>query len=195
MESLARELGGPGTRQLAQALGGADERRVGDAISGALPLLLGALAKNSSNSPGASALLAALDRDHDGSILDDLAGFIGRGDAQPGAAILGHVLGGSQRNAAAAISQTSGLDSGQAARLLSMLAPIVLGALGRQQRRQGLDAAALADALNREQAQVGSVAPDAMRVFGRLLDQDGDGDIKDDLARAGTGLLGQLFRK
>jgi hypothetical protein len=195
METLAQQLGGSGTRQLAQALGGADERKVGGAIGGALPLLLGALAKNSSSGTGATALLGALDRDHDGSILNDLGGFLGQGNAQPGAAILGHVLGGKQNNAAAAVSKMSGLDTGQAATLMSLLAPIVLGALGKQKRQQGFDASALAGMLNREQASASSAAPDAMRVFSRLLDQDGDGDIKDDLARVGTGLLGQLFKK
>lgn len=195
LDALAAQLGGGATRQLAASLGGADERQVSDAVSGALPLLMGALAKNSSRPDGANALLGALDRNHDGSILDDLPAFLGRGDAAPGQAILGHVLGGKQSNAANALGKMSGLDPQKAASLLAILAPVVLGALGKERRSQGLDASALAGLLNGEQSHANTAEPGAMRVFSRLLDQDGDGDISDDLARMGSGLLGNLFRK
>ncbi len=195
LDTLAAQLGGGATQRLAAALGGADEKKVGDAVSGALPLLMGALAKNSANPNGASALLGALDENHDGSILDDVSGYLGRGDVRPGTAILKHVLGGKQTNAAGALGKMSGLDAGQAASVLALLAPVVLGALGKARRTDGLDAPALAGLLRNEQSRASSAEPGAMRVFSRLLDQDGDGDVSDDLARMGQGLLGNLFRK
>lgn len=194
VETLAKQLGGSNMRQMTNALGGADENQVSAAISGALPMLLGALANNTKSPEGANALLGALDRDHDGGVLDDVAGFLGRGETSDGSAILGHVLGGRRAGAEKALGQMSGLDAGQAGRVLSMLAPLVLGALGREKRNQGLDATALAGLLGNERSKAEEMEPGAMGLFSKLLDQDGDGDITDDLGRLGTGLLGRLFR-
>ncbi len=196
MEMIAGQLKGAAASKMAEQLGVSDQRQVNDAVSGALPLLFGALARNASSGSGANALTAALDRDHDGSVLDDLAGYLGGGGNQSaGSAILGHVLGSRQNNAASAISKMSGLNSKQTASLLAMLAPLVLGALGKKKREANLGASDLAGMLQREQARADEVEPDAMRVFGRLLDQDGDGDIKDDLAKLGTGMLGRLLSR
>ncbi len=91
MESIAAQLRGAPMAQLSNQLG-ADSRTTQNAVQAALPLLLGALAKNSADGGGAEALAGALDRDHDGSILDDLGGFLGAGPSSDGAAILGHVF-------------------------------------------------------------------------------------------------------
>ena len=64
------------------------------AMAAALPLLLGALSRNASQGDGASSLHQALANDHDGSILDDIGGFLGSGNTSSGNDILGHVLGG-----------------------------------------------------------------------------------------------------
>lgn len=196
MEALAGQLGGSTTRQLSHALGGADETKVNTAIAAALPILMGALAKNSSQGSGAGSLASALDRDHDGSVLDDLAGFLGNAPQaeSSGGAILGHLLGGRQERSAGAVSKMSGLDKDQAARILMMLAPVVLGYLGKQKRQQNLDAGGLAGLLAGERKRVEQVEPAAGSLLSSLLDQDGDGDMTDDLARMGAGFLGKLMK-
>ena len=45
------------------------------ALASAIPILMNALANNSSTEEGASALQNAVARDHDGSLLDNLGGF------------------------------------------------------------------------------------------------------------------------
>ena len=60
---------------------GADRRRGGTA---ALPALLAALQGNAATPGGSRRCCRALDRDHDGSILDDLAGFLGQGPSPAG---------------------------------------------------------------------------------------------------------------
>ena len=60
-------------------------------------MLVGALARNAQDPSKAGALSNALSRDHDGSVLDDVAGYLGRGDDADGDGILGHVLGGKQQ--------------------------------------------------------------------------------------------------
>jgi hypothetical protein len=76
---------------------GLDESDVTKVVSGALPALMGGLTRNAGSAEGASGLLAALDRDHDGSIMDDVAGYLaGAGAAAAGTSILRHAFGGKQ---------------------------------------------------------------------------------------------------
>jgi hypothetical protein len=96
-EQLAEQLGPTVTQQIGRSLG-VGEEQAGSAVSAAVPMLLGGLARNTADPQGASALLGALDRDHDGSVLDDVGGFLGGGGAATanGAGILEHVLGNKQ---------------------------------------------------------------------------------------------------
>ena len=67
LDGLMQQLGGDTRRQLSQQLG-ADESTTTPAVGAALPVLVGALAKNASSTDGAAALAGALDKDHDGSV-------------------------------------------------------------------------------------------------------------------------------
>ncbi len=67
-----------------------------------------------------------------------------------------------------------------------------MGMLGRTQRQQGLDTSALSKMLQGEQQR--AAAP-ALGGLAKLLDADGDGQVMDDLAKAGGSLLGGLFGK
>ena len=73
-----------------------DKSQASSALEGIMPTLLGAMASNTQTEGGAYSFLSALDRDHDGSVLDDVAGFVTKSDSGPGAGILGHVLGGNR---------------------------------------------------------------------------------------------------
>ncbi len=101
----------------------------------------------------------ALARDHDGSVLDSPRSAGAGGGGGQGNAILGHVLGDRQSLAEQGISQASGLDLSKVGPLLAMLAPLVMGALGRAQRDGGLDAGGLARALGGEREALGANAP------------------------------------
>ncbi|MBK5106314.1 MAG: DUF937 domain-containing protein, partial [Burkholderiales bacterium] len=158
MESIAAQLSGAPMAQLSGQLG-TDGRTTQDAVKAALPLLLGALAKNSAAGGGAEALAGALDRDHDGSILDDLGGFLAGGASPDGAAILGHVLGTREPTVQAGIGKATGLQKGQIAQLLQMLAPIVLGYLGKQKRQQGMNAGMLGEILGAQTRQAQAQNP------------------------------------
>ncbi len=150
LEMLTGQLAGGALGQISKQLG-ADEETTGNAVSAALPVLLGALAKNSSNANGAGALLGALSKDHDGSVLDNLAGFLGKPDERMGEGILGHVLGGRRNHVERNVGKASGLNAAGVTRLMTMLAPLVMGALGRTQRQRKLDAGGLSDLLASEQ--------------------------------------------
>jgi hypothetical protein len=184
---LNEQLGGDTINQISQTLG-ADEGAVGNAIQAALPMLLGAMARNASNPQGADALHSALSNDHDGSILGDLLGVITGGGTDSSAGILGHIFGNKQANVEQGISQSSGLDAATVGKLLMMLAPIVLGVLGRTQREQGLDSQGVAGILNEERQTTESNSP-LMGMLGQLLDRDHDGSAADDIFNMVGGML------
>ena len=194
VDMLMGQLGGEALKQISGQIG-ADENKTQGAMAMALPLIMGALSKNASQSGGADSLSRALDKDHDGSILDNLSGFLGSSEAGPGDGILKHVLGGRRERVESGLSKSSGLDSAAIGKLLVTLAPVVLGALGRRKREQGMDSNALAGLLSTERAEVERRAPKEMGLLASLIDSDDDGDIDlSDIAR-GAGLLGKLFGK
>jgi hypothetical protein len=196
MGMLSQALGRNAISQMSRSIG-ADRESTSTAIAAALPLLVGALSKNAASRGGASSLLSALDRDHDGSILDDVGGFFSGAGSGDGDAILGHVLGGRRARGSVetGVSRASGIDPASVAKLMAILAPLVMGALGRVQRSQGLDASGLGSLLGAERQSVERNAPDAMATLSRLLDADGDGSALDDMTNLGTSLLGTFFKR
>ena len=191
LQSLLGQLAGETLNGMSQQLG-ADNRSVEKAIGLALPMLLGSLNRNASSSDGAKALANALSRDHDGSILDDLQANLGRQElVDDGYAILGHVLGDKRGSVGGNIGRASGLNAETTTQLISMLAPVVLGALGQAQRKQSLDAGGVASMLAQEHRQASSQVPG----IAQLLDMDADGDISDELITLGGNLLGGLLSK
>jgi hypothetical protein len=189
-EMLMTQLGGGALSQISGKIG-ADPNTTRQAIAIAVPLLISALARNSSTPTGAEALNQAVAKDHDGSILDNLGGFFGNTEAANGAGILGHVFGGQRGAAENGLAQTTGLDSGSAGQLLETLAPLVMGALGKTQQQQGLDAEGLSTFLGDQNQQAQATAPDIMGMLGNLLDSNNDGSVMDDVGR----LAGNLFRR
>ncbi|MEZ4984687.1 MAG: DUF937 domain-containing protein [Saprospiraceae bacterium] len=187
--------------QLSQQLGGVDKEKTVAASTGILSTLLGAMARNASTPQGASALNNALDRDHDGSILNDVIGMVTGQSSAPnpratnGSGILEHILGSRQSGAVDMISKMSGLEAGKTGDLMAMLAPMVMGMLGKAKRENNLDASGISDVLGGFAKQQQGSNP-AMSLITGFLDADGDGSIMDDVAgMLGKSLLGGLFKR
>lgn len=176
----------------------------------ALPVLMGAMKRNAATPEGAQGLMGALSGKHDGSILDNLGGLFNGGVdenvMQDGAGILGHVLGGSQKNVTSALSKKSGLDTGTIMQILQVAAPLVMGYLGKQSKQQNVsNSNGMSDLLGGLLGG-GSAAPQQQSLIESVLDGNGDGSILDDVAgmvlnsggskKGGLGgLLGGLFGK
>lgn len=178
-----------------------NSQKTNAAAQTALSIMMSALAKNSTSSPDAlSGLAGALDRDHDGSILDDVMGLMtGKSQANNskmmnGAGILGHLLGGKQNNAVDMLMKMSGLDQNQSLALMSKLAPMVLGVLGRVKKQNNMDSGQLSDYLKTSQ-QSFIKADNNRSIFEKLLDQDNDGSIADEVTSIGLKVLGNFFKR
>lgn len=151
---------------------GASPEQTQSAIATALPALLGGLAQNTQTPQGAAALDQALERDHDGGLLDSLGGLLGGGQGSSG---LGGLLGGVLASGAAASvlgSILGGGDSNRAANGAGILGHIFGG---RTDAVSG--GVAQASGLNKGQSMqiLLLLAPLVMQVLGKMKRQQGLG--------------------
>ena len=95
----------------------------------AAPLVISYLRKKSQEDPNeAEALNNALDKDHDGSILDNPAQVEAR--VQEGGSILDHIFGGQKAQVENQLSQNTGISMDKIGPVLAMLAPLIMGYIG-----------------------------------------------------------------
>ena len=210
LDLLQSQLGGDGLNELVSNNVGIEKEKAGDAVQAAFSAIMAGMSKNVRQEDGAQGLLAAIERDHDGSILDDVTGFIS-GTAQPknpnmlnGAGILNHVLGNNQSTVVETIAKSTGIDPNKAGELLIKMAPIVLGILGKMKNSNNTPGGSLIDLI----MQGGITTPAAQEkqnqpaqseglfgMFGKLLDKDNDGSIMDDIASSGINMVLKNFMK
>jgi hypothetical protein len=258
LDTLNQQLSPDVVKGMSQKLG-TDEQQTKHALSALLPMMVGGLAKNTANNPeGSEKLAQVLERDHDGSLFDQLTSHLGRtdtdsqqiedsslqglgarglgepslNDQSPGnimqssngsmdsdsthngnmlsnlfggafsnsratnvGGILNNVLG--DRNVAPVqqgVSQATGMEAGKVGSLMGMLAPMVMGALGKVKRQDNLDPQGVANVLQTEQQNIEQQVPEASGIS-RFLDSNRDGkiDIKDDIAKVGMALGGAML--
>jgi len=191
LDAIQQQLTPDVVRQMSTQLG-ADPAATSTAISAAIPALIGGLAHNASSPEGAADLSNALDA-HDGGILGNLGALLGGGSGGGiGGAILGHILGGRRGPVEQGVGQASGMSAQQVGQLLMMLAPLVMGVLGRMKKENGVGAQQLPEVLGQSNAEIQKTAG-ATGALGGILDRNHDGSIADDVTRMGTSVLGGLF--
>ena len=198
MQLLQRQIAGNTLNQLSQRIG-ANPQQTSAAANGVFAALLGGLANNAA-SGGLNNLMAALDKNHDGSILDDMAGLLNSGGQGTGAlngmGIVNHILGGKTQSVAQQIGAKAGINANQVMQLLPVLAPIVMGVIGQLKNGGKLNLGNIASMLlgaaqgGAQQSGLGGVLG---QVLGGVLaggggQQTGGGGLL-------GGLLGGLFGK
>ena len=190
LEALLRLLQGQDLGNLASQVGG-NEGEVKNGVMAALPAMLAALGKNAGTEKGAEELNNALEKKHDGSILDNLSGYLSNPDLKDGAGILNHLFGNQTSNVANAVSQSSGLDTNGSMKMLQMLAPILMGMLGQQKKQNNLDAEGIGNLTSMLASNFGSEAGASgiMEAVTNLLDANKDGNVMDDI----MGMVGKFF--
>jgi len=198
MSNFLELLDGPVGRQAIDLMSnslGVQRDQTANAVTSAIPILLSALTRNASQPNGAEELNNALAKNHDGSILDNLPSLLGQASHKDGSGILGHILGGQRGRVEEAIGHSAGIDQKKSASLLEMLAPLLMGALGKQKQQSGLGANDLSDLLNGLEGQVKQQEPKQSSLIAKLLDRDGDGQFMDDLTSVGMNVLSSLLRR
>ena len=183
--------------KMGDMIGGASREQTAAASQPIISALMSGLNKNASSSPSAlGSLVSALDRDHDGSVLDDAMGFITgamtsrNSNMFNGAGILQHVLGAKNTGITNMVGRMTGLDNSKVGKLMLFLAPVVMGALGKA--RQTNNTSAIGKLLG-QAVQSGGQDKAQMGIIGSLLDRDGDGGVLDDIASIGLNMLGKAL--
>ena len=201
-DDIFSQLSRADVQQIGSQLGTGQAQTAG-AIAAALPMILGAMGRNTAQPQGAEALLGALGRDHSagtGGIGDILGAVLGgqQNRRTDGLGQLGHIFGGQLPRAEAGLGQATGLGGDKAQMLLKILAPIVLAYLakrmfgGAQQQDTGNGSAqALGNILGEERAVQQQQGGLGGGLLGAVLDQDGDGQLGlGDLLKMGGSFLG-----
>lgn len=192
--------------QLTTQLGLSDSVKASAAMDSTINVLINAISKNMSQPEGASSFLNALNRDHDGSIMDHLTEYLG-GHFQPqnassvnGGGILRHLLGEKLDSVAQTIGKQTGLDAAQIMKMMAMVAPILMGIIGKANKQvQNIpgqsSGGSLIDMVLNTTKKVNQQSKQG-NILTQILDKDGDGSIIDDVADSGfKAILGRLFKK
>jgi hypothetical protein len=158
MQSLTPDM----IAKIATALG-LDRASTQKAVGGAIPAILSGLAAVASVPSGARQLSGAISQQGPG-MLDRLGSLIaGSGQRtveDTGSSLLSGLLGGDTMDALAqSVGKFAGIGDGAGKSLLGLLGPVVIGALGQQQRISGLDAGGLASLLTAQKSQIADAIP------------------------------------
>ncbi len=156
----------------------------------AAPLIISYLRKKSEDSNEAEALNNALEKDHDGSILNDPTKVEDR--QEEGASILDHIFGGQKSQVENSLSENTGISMSKIGPILAMLAPLIMGYIGKEKKSNDVNSGGLGDLLG---GILGGAQKDAQAepsnplndILGQVL--GGGNQQQDGLG----GLLGSLF--
>ena len=118
-----------------------NSNQVNSVINSALPTLIGAMQKNTATASGASSLEKAL-ASHLGDGIN-----LSNASLVDGGKILSHIFGGDSNSVFSALAKKTGTSSNQVSSILSAIAPMLLGLLGKGQKSTNTSAGGLGSLL------------------------------------------------
>lgn len=126
-------VGDDGVNAISNKLG-LDKKQANDALLASLPSIVSALNGNTQSKMGLKSLDKAIEKDHDGSLLDNLSGYFQNPDLNDGKGILKHTLGSRRTGVEEKLSAKTGVDANSIGKILEFAAPLVLSYLGKQKK-------------------------------------------------------------
>jgi Bacterial protein of unknown function (DUF937) len=145
---------------------GIDPELAQKVVAAAVPAILASFGGLAAKPAGAQQLSNTLEQQHPdmlAHITDAIGGSDQRAIADTGSGLLSSLLGGGGLNAlVSAVSAHAGIDQSSGKSILGLLAPMVVGALGQQQRSGGLDANGIADLLSSQKDQIAAAMPSGL---------------------------------
>lgn len=184
-QGLRSQLQGQPLKQLGNKLG-LSPAQTASAVAAAVPLLIGALGRNTREPQGAESLFNALQQDHRGLDPNSVLGSAISGGAQ-GEKILEHVFGDRRPVAAQGLGSATGLSADRAHAVLRLLAPVAMAYIAKRmfERRSGASAAApvtpspelLGEELGLEEVRITKQAGVGSGLLTAVLDRNQDGQV------------------
>jgi len=173
---------------------GLDRKSANTAVGASIPALLAALS-NTAAQPGGAQKLADAAKQHS-STLDNLASmFSGSSQtvyADKGSQALSSLLGGEDHTAlTGAIAKVAGVGQGTSSSLLGLLAPVVMGAIAKQQGPRGLDSSNIMSLFAAQKDNIAAALPSGMHA---QLDSAGLLDAIQGVTGKATVAAGQATR-
>lgn len=166
---------------------GVEPSKVEQIVKLGMPTILQALGRNASTVEGSEALAGAL-KEHEKDKLSDIEKFLEKVDTRDGAKILDHVFQEKNEPVQQNLAKKAGINNLQVAGILAMLAPIVMGILSQQKKKEKVETANIPNLINT------MLSPDGennvMDMFSNLLDSDKDGNVVDDIGK----ILGKFLK-
>ena len=148
----------------ASTLVGESESSTRQTLNAAVPTVLSGLTSIASTPTGASSLATLIRDGGFGSAVDNVSSLFSGGTATSGmlsvgSQLLSKIFGGRSSAVADLLARSGGVSSASATSLLSLVAPLVMGVLGKRASAQGLDASGLANSLLAERSDIAAAAP------------------------------------
>jgi outer membrane protein OmpA-like peptidoglycan-associated protein len=173
---------------------GENKAGVTSAVGSALPSMLLGLMQKGSEPNGAAALIKMLQEGkHDGGILDNLGNVLGGGNASKdfissGKNVFGSLFGDKAGGITDLIASASGISKNAISSLLGILAPIVMGFLGKTLKAQGsLNPAGLTNLLLGQKDFIKSALPSGLTQLMGVTNLDSLGRQTVQAAQAAAG--------
>lgn len=187
LQMLTDQITDSAVDQISGKLGNtADTPKTKSAIDMALPLLMGALKNNTQSEEGINSLQSAVQKKHDGSMLDDISSLIS--NPSEGAGILKHLMGDKEQSAEELLAQQAGITASDSKSLLQTLAPIILSTIGKQ-TSGGTNFSNIASMISGGAEEAKEKSSLSNSLITSFLDADNDGSIMDDLLGMGMKFL------
>lgn len=168
---------------------GESTENTSSALGSLLPSVLGGLMKKGADADGAQGVLDFLKNSNvDGGILDNLGGLFGGGEStngllNAGGGMLDFLFGNKSSMLGSIldlVTKSSGMKRSSTNSLLKMVAPMLMGVVGRYVKNKALDAVGLSNLLGSQKDHLQKAAPAG------LLDNLGLGNILGAVTGAGT---------
>jgi hypothetical protein len=156
---VQQQLNSGALQQIAQHAG-IDPGVAQQAVKVALPQVLGGMAQHASQPENAQVIHAEADKfsTHTGALGNVPNIFTGQGDA---GGILGKIIGNRHEDIQNGVANATGIDKAKAAKVIGVLAPVVLGAIALKKHQDGLQPHEVQNQLQQAQQQAQQQAPRA----------------------------------
>lgn len=157
---LMNNIGGGAADKIGNTLG-IDPNIITQAIPIIAPMILGGLKNQSENNGGQDRVNHILDKFGNPDVLNNVDGHINKvAQTDNFDTNLGGLIGNSGSQVTDVLTKNFNLDSGTAAKIIPMIAPLIMGYLTKSRNSN----------------------PEGSKGFASFLDQNGDGSIVDDVA-------------